>query len=474
MGAPKTVPPAWVPAGRRKDAWETTPVVEAQYPRKAPREIASGISFRDNDLAGAKCVELIKVCDFYEAKASGTYTDSALCGRYLHAMAREIRALSSALREGERKRRHRITFLERICAEWDKHFVADKALEGQGELRMVPATPAAVAAEVKQLRERVKALEASKAEVEANVESERERARQRLEEYQAASRDHAERTRRRTDKDATMAALGLDALQAAFSAANAELERWTHQKVEEVARSSALSSALDEARLDVSSLREETSTLRRELATVHLKVEERERALRSAALEVRSARELRRRAVEDALEAEGTARAARMVSVQTQCPASSADSVRFAWSPRSRSKPRSRLVVAYGVPPNLSQRALLGAIASRLGVDILQATPRRISDVDGARVYDLLAATTQDASRLVEAASLPDAPDLMKAPTTVCREPHLGPHPGLTLVGTHTRQPGHAADHSRIPPVDATGAGCTSPRAVPRLATFSP
>lgn len=472
MGAPKTAPPVWVPAGRRKNAWETIPVVEAQYPRKAPREIASGISFRDNDLAGARCAELIKVCDFYEAKSSGTYTDSALCGRYLHAMAREIRTLSSALREGERKRRQRVNFLERICAEWEEHFAADKA-EGQGELRIVPSTPAAVASQIKRLRERVKALEETKAELEASVESERERARQQLEEYQAASRDHAERTRRRVDKEATVAAVGIDALQAAFSAAEAELNRRTHQALEEAARSSALSSALDAERLDVSSLREDTSTLRRELATVQLKLEERESALRSAALEVRNARELRRRAVDDALEAERTARAARMVSVHTQCPASSADSVRFAWSPRCRSKPGSRLVVAYGVPPNLSQRTLLGAIASRLGVDILQATPRRTSDVDGARVFDLLAATTQDASRLVEAASLPDAPDFVKAPTPVCREPHLGRQRGLTLVGAHMRQPSRSNDYSRIRPFDATGASCTSPRAVPRLATFS-
>ena len=51
-----------------------------RYPRKAPKAIASGISFRDGDLGSAKAVELIKVCDFYESKASGELCELAKAG----------------------------------------------------------------------------------------------------------------------------------------------------------------------------------------------------------------------------------------------------------------------------------------------------------------------------------------------------------------------------------------------------------
>ena len=43
----RTLPgPAWVPAGRRLKAWEAVPIVEP-YPRAPPKEIASGLSFRE-------------------------------------------------------------------------------------------------------------------------------------------------------------------------------------------------------------------------------------------------------------------------------------------------------------------------------------------------------------------------------------------------------------------------------------------
>ena len=93
-----------------------------RYPRKAPKAIASGISFRDGDLGSAKAVELIKVCDFYESKASGEYVDSALSGRYVHAMAKEVRTLACALKAGEDEQKARIRELEVCCREWDEHF----------------------------------------------------------------------------------------------------------------------------------------------------------------------------------------------------------------------------------------------------------------------------------------------------------------------------------------------------------------
>ena len=41
--------------------------------REKHHPVASGISFREGDLGDAKVVDLIKVCDFDEAKASGKY-----------------------------------------------------------------------------------------------------------------------------------------------------------------------------------------------------------------------------------------------------------------------------------------------------------------------------------------------------------------------------------------------------------------
>ena len=45
----ENVRPTWVPAGRNKKAWEPIAVYEQDYPRKAPRPVASGISFRARD-----------------------------------------------------------------------------------------------------------------------------------------------------------------------------------------------------------------------------------------------------------------------------------------------------------------------------------------------------------------------------------------------------------------------------------------
>ena len=62
---------------------------EQDYQGKLPRPVASGISFREGDLGDAKVVDLIKVCDFYEAKASGKYATPVACGRYVHDLARK-------------------------------------------------------------------------------------------------------------------------------------------------------------------------------------------------------------------------------------------------------------------------------------------------------------------------------------------------------------------------------------------------
>ena len=97
----ENVRPTWVPAGRNKKAWEPIAVYEQDYPRRAPRPVASGISFREGDLGDAKVVDLIKVCDFYEAKASGKYTTPVACGRYVHDLAREVRAVACSLNEGK-------------------------------------------------------------------------------------------------------------------------------------------------------------------------------------------------------------------------------------------------------------------------------------------------------------------------------------------------------------------------------------
>ena len=170
-----------------------------RYPRKAPKAIASGISFRDGDLGSAKAVELIKVCDFYESKASGEYVDSALSGRYVHAMAKEVRTLACALKAGEDEQKARIRELEVCCREWDEHFGPSSDARGrltraaQGELRIVPATPASLSAERAWLLGRVEALEVSVAESGAALEREKARGAKELEDHVRAARAFAAR-----------------------------------------------------------------------------------------------------------------------------------------------------------------------------------------------------------------------------------------------------------------------------------------
>lgn len=434
------VGPPWIPAGKHSKTWERMPVVEARYSRKPAKEIASGISFREGDLVGARSVELIKVCDFYEAKASGSYADSALCGRYLHAMAREVRALAAALRDTEKRHLQRIRRLETVCREWEQHFGS----EVQGELGIVPATPAAVATRTRELEERVRCLEAETTRLEAELGEQARRARRELEDYQAASRDHAERARRRADNELVSLDARRDATLAAIAARCAEdySGEARRQSDEAAAARAALEASLAEASRRAETDQRETEDLSRRLAAAEASLSGRDRALRSAAVEVLEARRLRREAVDDALEALRSARAARAVDAAVQCPAACADVVRFAWSPRHRTKPGGRRVLASGVPPSLSAQALVAAIGSRLGVDVLSAAPRRAADVDGARVYELLAATAEDAVRLVEAGALPDRPDVA---SHMQREPLGGgapqprPTPAFLLHGLPPR-----------------------------------
>lgn len=401
--------------------------------RKAPREIASGISFRPGDLAGARSsCELVKVCDFYETKASGGYTDSALCGRYLHAMAREIRVLASALRETEKKRLIKMKRLETVCSEWDEHF----AEKGQGELEIVPTTPAAVAAQNRWLRERVKALEAERGSLLGLVEEEKARARRELEEYQTASRENVERLRRRALEDATNASIERDRQLAERSALSAKTD------FEERAKMRAEGEARDRRRkADYNALVQQDAAHRNEIVRLKLaladstdRLDRTEAKLEDATGEVSNSWELRQQAVEEALVAERTVRNALKVSVSTQCPSEDTDSVKFGWSPRLR-KPGGRRVLATGAHPTLSSQTLVDTIFSRLGIVILSVSPPRTTTTTTAETpdphgrsrtvhFELLAATQEDAVRLVEAGSLPDDTAKVIAPTVV-REPRV-------------------------------------------------
>ena len=139
-------------------------------------------------------MDLIKVCDFYEAKASGAYVDSALSGRYVHAMAREVRALACALKEAEHEQQGRVRALELVCREWDDHFgpKADgrgRLDESQGELRVVPVTPASLHAERAWLIERVDKANAAARDAEAALAARDAAAKEELAEHQRAAQD---------------------------------------------------------------------------------------------------------------------------------------------------------------------------------------------------------------------------------------------------------------------------------------------
>ena len=76
----ENVRPKWVPAGRNKKAWEPIAVYEQDYPGEVPRRSRPHF-LREGDLGDAKVVDLIKVCDFYEAKASGKYATPVAASR---------------------------------------------------------------------------------------------------------------------------------------------------------------------------------------------------------------------------------------------------------------------------------------------------------------------------------------------------------------------------------------------------------
>ena len=221
----ENVRPTWVPAGRNKKAWEPIAVYEQDYPRKAPRPVASGISFREGDLGDAKVVDLIKVCDFYEAKASGKYTTPVACGRYVHDLAREVRAVACSLNEGKSQHAGRLLELEKICKEWDQYFGPSSDAAGrlsedgqQGFLGLTPLTPAALHEERIWMKQQLEQAQKAIRDAERGGDTRAQKAEKALADFQRLSRDAASRARAQHDLELQAQARELDAAYASRSA----------------------------------------------------------------------------------------------------------------------------------------------------------------------------------------------------------------------------------------------------------------
>ena len=221
----ENIRPTWVPAGRNKKAWEPIAVYEQDYPRKAPRPVASGISFREGDLGDAKVVDLIKVCDFYEAKASGKYTTPVACGRYVHDLAREVRAVACSLNEGKSQHAGRLLELEKICKEWDQYFGPSSDAAGrlsedgqQGFLGLTPLTPAALHEERIWMKQQLEQAQKAIRDAERGGDTRAQKAEKALADFQRLSRDAASRARAQHDLELQAQARELDAAYASRSA----------------------------------------------------------------------------------------------------------------------------------------------------------------------------------------------------------------------------------------------------------------
>jgi hypothetical protein len=221
----ENIRPTWVPAGRNKKAWEPIAVYEQDYPRKAPRPVASGISFREGDLGDAKVVDLIKVCDFYEAKASGKYTTPVACGRYVHDLAREVRAVACSLNEGKSQHAGRLLELEKICKEWDQYFGPSSDAAGrlsedgqQGFLGLTPLTPAALHEERIWMKQQLEQAQKAIRDAERGGDTRAQKAEKALADFQRLSRDAASRARAAHDLELQAQARELDAAYASRSA----------------------------------------------------------------------------------------------------------------------------------------------------------------------------------------------------------------------------------------------------------------
>ena len=406
--------PTWRPAGRRNRAWKTTKIREHEYPRKAPRPIASGISFRDGDLGSARAVELIKVCDFYEAKASGAYVDSALSGRYVHAMAREVRALACALKEAEHEQQGRVRALELVCREWDDHFgpKADgrgRLDESQGELRVVPVTPASLHAERAWLIERVDKANAAARDAEAALAARDAAAKEELAEHQRAARSFAARQRARLDLDLDKLRSDLDA-RLARDAANAARRDLAAQGLDgaagarlraaSAAREQKLASEAHGARATNQELREELAKTKAALAATRA-------ALGASTRDNEEYSAIRQQVVADAFAAATATSRANQRSAGTQCGPEGR--LRFAAAPRGPRAITARKVLASRVPPALAV-AFPALVRSELNVALLSAAPRPdLTAPDGAVALELTCATPEDAARLLEADGKLDA-----------------------------------------------------------------
>ncbi len=221
----ENIRPKWVPAGRNKKAWEPIAVYEQDYPRKAPRPVASGISFREGDLGDAKVVDLIKVCDFYEAKASGKYATPVACGRYVHDLAREVRAVACSLNEGKSQHAGRLLELEKICKEWDQYFGPSSDAAGrlsedgqQGFLGLTPLTPAALHEERIWMKQQLEQAQKAIRDAERGGDTRAQKAEKALADFQRLSRDAASRARAQHDLELQAQARELDAAYASRSA----------------------------------------------------------------------------------------------------------------------------------------------------------------------------------------------------------------------------------------------------------------
>mmetsp|Transcript_16804 Transcript_16804/g.25272 ORF Transcript_16804/g.25272 Transcript_16804/m.25272 type:complete len:580 (+) Transcript_16804:49-1788(+) len=411
--------PHWIPVGKasvgkvtmRKNASDKV------LPRKAAREIASGISFRSNDLApGARCIELTKVCDFYEAKASGTYIDSPLCGRYLRSMAKEVRALSLALRDAENARRRRIRELETICEEWDEYFGANNQAAGLqcGLLDgAVPWTPAAVFRETQRVAKKNWALDAALAKQTAATALAANDGQIELEDHRRASREYAARQRAAFHSQIESLKIAHDEHLAKFSIDTAimsqreQTKNCTNHKKEHT----ATLKNLEKMRAELAQTQKQLDTTQTTLQEQSQRADTAEAALRKAAFELAHVREMRRAAIDEALQAENKLRLARQVDAGQQCPDYGVGIIRFSALPKAG--PNNTKILVHGVPSTISLAQLNTMLRLRLGLSFTAAQPRRATDVDGAKSFELTLPLPRDVHTLLElpGASLPPDPN---------------------------------------------------------------
>jgi hypothetical protein len=478
----ENVKPTWVPAGRNQRAWEPLQM-EEPTPRKAPRPVASGISFREGDLGDARVVDLIKVCDFYEAKASGKYATPVACGRYVHDLAREVRAVAVCLREGASQHSGRVGELEKICREWDQYFGPTSDAAGrldedqqQGFLGMTPLTPAALHEERIWLKDQLREAQKRIIDAERGGDTRALKAEKALGDFQRLSRDAASRARAAHDLELQAQARDMDATYAGYAAAAASdvvhvdptgapldprkpvdpktgrhprlrnpktgvfvprprtpVERVQAQAVQQQAvaqqQQAVAHRKVYEEKKQTAKAKKETTSVKVELQEIKAQLQVSQQKAQAMAGTVADVDTYADTKVSEALQAARAARRARCVDAD--CQTGPCGSLRFAHAPRGPRAITSRQVLVRECPLEIDEDVVARQVSHATGVALLQCDRR--SDLDTVNTYalEVLCATPEDACKLVHADGTVTARQL--TPSVI---PEPAARPDLALAPT--------------------------------------